>query len=241
MGLLKKLFGRNANDRVANPPPPPKDDAPSSDIAPELAPALEAYQQGQHEAAITAAAPHANRHADANRLCALAYSDMRRYPEAFPYWLALFEQEPSAHNALQLATTSVMCGELKRGEAWLMKFDEINEQTHEMSSVTARTQFISSLTQSGHMAEALPYLDWLRDVYAHVRITDSHFLYMRGIPFFPSFLENSLPVLKASMPNDKIVDWYGTLVGKLDDEGEAQLEQWRQSLAVTAGIVTPLR
>jgi len=241
MGLLKKLFGRNANDRVANPPPPPKDDDTSSDIAPELAPALEAYQQGQHEAAIAAAAPYANRHADANRLCALAYSDMRRYPEAFPYWLALFEQEPSAHNALQLATTSVMCGELKRGEAWLMKFDEINEQTHEMSSVTARTQFISSLTQSGHMAEALPYLDWLRDVYARVRITDSHFLYMRGIPFFPSFLENSLPVLKASMPNDKIVDWYGTLVGKLDDEGEAQLEQWRQSLAVTAGIVTPLR
>ena len=58
---------------------------------------------------------------------------------------------------------------------------------------------------------------------------------MRGIPFFPSFLENTLPVLKASMPNDKIVDWYGTLVGKLDEEGEAQLEQWRQSLAVTAG------
>ena len=235
MGKRKKLFGRNTKDQVAKPPPPPKDDDTSPDIAPELAPALEAYQQGQHEAAISAAAPYADRHADANRLCALAYSDMRRYPEAFPYWLALFEQEPSAHNALQLATTSVMCGELKRGEAWLMKFDEINEQTHEMSSVTARTQFISSLTQSGHMAEALPYLDWLRDVYARVRITDSHFLYVRGIPFFPSFLENTLPVLKASMPNDKIVDWYGTLVGKLDEEGEAQLEQWRQSLAVTAG------
>ncbi|CAJ0799579.1 hypothetical protein LMG19083_03320 [Ralstonia psammae] len=97
MGLLKKLFGRSANDRVANPPPPPKDDT-SPDIAPELALALEAYQQGQHEAAIAAAAPYADRHADANRLCALAYSDMRRYPEAFPYWLALFEQEPSAAN-----------------------------------------------------------------------------------------------------------------------------------------------
>ena len=145
MSLLKKLFGRNTNDRVSNPPPSPKDDDTAPDIAPELAPALEAYQQGLHEAAIAAAAPHANRHADANRLCALAYSDMRRYPEAFPYWLALFEQEPSAHNALQLATTSVMCGELKRGEAWLMKFDEVNEQTHEMSSVTARTQFISSM------------------------------------------------------------------------------------------------
>ncbi|MCT7318800.1 hypothetical protein N5I87_22490 [Ralstonia sp. CHL-2022] len=234
MGLLKKLFGRNANDRVANPAPPPKDDDTAPDIAPELAPALEAYQQGRHEAAIAAAAPYANRHADANRLCALAYSDMRRYPEAFPYWLALFEREPSAHNALQLATTSVMCGELKRGKAWLMKFDEVNEQTHEMSSVTARTQFISSLTQSGHMAEALPYLVWLRDVYAHVRITDSHFLYMRGIPFFPSFLENSLPILKATLPAEAVAQWYSVLSGHLDEEGEVQLKQWVQSLSATA-------
>ncbi len=115
-----------------------------------------------------------------------------------------------------------------------MKFDEINEQTHEMSSVTARTQFISSLTQSGHVAEALPYLDWLRDVYAHVRTTDSHFLYMRGIPFFPSFLENSLPILKANMPADAVARRYGVLSEQLDEEGEAQLGQWLQSLMVAA-------
>jgi hypothetical protein len=125
-------------------------------------------------------------------------------------------------------------GELKRGEAWLMKFDEINEQTHEMSSVTARTQFISSLTQSGHVAEALPYLDWLRDVYAHVRTTDSHFLYMRGIPFFPSFLENSLPILKANMRAEAVARRYGVLSEQLDEEGEAQLGQWLQSLMVAA-------
>ncbi len=234
MRFLKKLFGRNTNDSARDTPQPPSDESDtSSDIAPELAPALEAYQQGQHEAAIAAAAPHAIRYADANRLCALAYSDMHRYPEAFPYWLALFEQERSAHNALQLATTSVMCGELKRGEAWLMKFDEINEQTHELSSVTARIQFISALKQSGHMAEALPYLVWLRDVYAHVRITDSHFLYMRGIPFFTSFLENSLPILKANLSDEAIVEWYGALSGQLDEDGEAQLAQWLQTLTVS--------
>jgi hypothetical protein len=160
---------------------------------------------------------------------------MHRYPEAFPYWLALFNQEPSAHNALQLATTSVMCGEVDRGEAWLQKFDQINEQTHELSSVTGRTQFISSLKQSGHMAEALPYVAWVRDVYAHVRITDSHLLYMRGIPFFSSFLEVTLPVLRANMPDEAIVEWYGALSGQLDEQGEAQLAQWLQSLTVKAG------
>lgn len=230
MGLLKKLFGRNSNNEAVTIAQPPEDEGGvSPDIAPELRSALEFYQQGEHKATIAAAAPHAAHQADANRLCALAYSDMRRYPEAFPYWLALFNQEPSAHNALQLATTSVMCGELDRGEAWLMKFDEINEQTHELSSVTARTQFVSALKQSGHMAEALPYLVWLRDVYAHVRITDSHFLYMRGIPFFPSFLEVSLSILRANLSDEAIVEWFGVLSGKLDEEGEAQLAQWLQA------------
>ena len=76
--------------------------------------------------------------------------------------------------------------------------------------------------------------EWLRDAYAQVRITDSHFLYMRGIPFFPTFLENSLPILKANLPIEAIVQWYGVLSGQLDEEGEARLGQWMQPLMVTA-------
>ncbi|RQR85362.1 hypothetical protein DIE11_04910 [Burkholderia sp. Bp9012] len=238
MGLLGKLFGKKPRDEAAT-PAPSANDAPDAsdasegaddqngpDIAPELAPALKAFQAGRHDAAIAAAAPHAERLADAARLCALSYSAMERYPEAFPYWLALFDREPSAHNAVQLATTSVMCGEVERGEAWMQKAAEINHDTHEQSDVAARVNFISALMQSGHLREALPHLAWVRDVYGHVRITDSTFLYMRGIPFFSSFLENSLDILKATQPADAIAPWYGELKGKLDEEGEAQLAEW---------------
>ncbi|WP_353254633.1 hypothetical protein [Burkholderia anthina] len=236
MGLLGKLFGKKPRDEAAI--PTPRHDANEAseagnaneqgapDIAPELAPALKAFQAGRHEAAIAAAAPHVERLADAARLCALSYSAMKRYQEAFPYWLGLFQHEPSAHNAVQLATTSVMCGEVARGEAWMEKAAEVNHDTHEQSDVAARVNFISALMQSGHVREALPHLAWVRDVYGHVRITDSTFLYMRGIPFFSSFLENSLEILKATQPADAIVSWYGELKGKLDEEGEAQLAAW---------------
>lgn len=236
MGLLGKLFGKKPRDEAAT--PTPHHDAneageagnanePSApDIAPELAPALTAFQAGRHEAAIAAAAPHVERLADAARLCALSYSAMKRYPEAFPCWLALFQHEPSAHNAVQLATTSVICDEVARGEAWMEKAAEVNHDTHEQSDVAARVNFISALMQSGHMREALPHLAWVRDVYGHVRITDSTFLYMRGIPFFSSFLENSFEILKVTQPADAIAPWYGELKGKLDEEGEAQLAAW---------------
>lgn len=241
MGLLGKLFGKKPREddvsSAATPlaaSTPPAGDGEGNgggpDIAPELAPALEAMQAGRREAAIAAAAPHAERLADASRLCALAYSAMQRYPEAFPYWLALFDKEPSAHNAVQLATTSVMCGEVERGEAWLQKASEVNHETHEQSDVAARVNFISALMQRGRLAEALPHLTWVRDVYGQVRITDSHFLYMRGIPFFPVFLEKSLDILKATQPAEAIEAWYAALDGKLDEEGDAQLSAWVNQL-----------
>jgi tetratricopeptide (TPR) repeat protein len=234
MGLLGKLFGKKPRDDASSPAPSTHDAAEPGepgepgepDIAPELASALAAFQAGRYKKAIEGAVPHVERLADAARLCALAYSEMERYAEAFPYWLKLFEQEPSAHNALQLATTSVMCGEVERGEAWLTKAAQVNHDTHEQSDATARVNFISALMQSGHLREALPHLAWMRDVYAHMRITDSTFLYMRGIPFFSSFLEKSLEILKATQPVDAIVSWYGELDGKLDEEGAAQLAEW---------------
>ncbi|MGO4700560.1 hypothetical protein [Dyella sp. 2RAB6] len=236
MGLLDKLFGKKSRDTDAPAPAASNSEAQEGgDIVAELAPALKAHQDGRHDEAVAIASPYVDQFADANRLCALARSAQQRYLEAFPYWLALFQQEPSAHNALQLATTSVMCGEVHRGEAWLMKFDEINQESSELSPVTARTNFISALDQRGLQAEALPHLSWVRDVYAHVRITDSHFLWTRGIPFFPGFLERSLPILQASLPAVDICRWYGELTGKLDEEGEAQLGAWMQRLAAPAG------
>ena len=233
MGLLGKLFGKKSRDTDA--PAAPSGDAQNgSDIVAELAPALKAYQEGRHDEAIALATPYADKFADAQRLCALAYSGQHRYLEAFPCWLALFQQEPSAHNALQLATTSVMCGEVDRGEAWLMKFDEINQASREMSPVMARTNFISALNQAGRQAEALPYLSWVRDVYAHVRITDSHFLWSRGVPFFSSFLERSQANLQTHMSAAQMAAWYGELSGKLDEEGEAQLAAWIQQLSAPA-------
>ncbi|MBN3812764.1 hypothetical protein G3N97_27205 [Paraburkholderia sp. Ac-20347] len=196
------------------------------DIAPELAHALVAYKAGRYDDAIAAAMPHTERFADASRLCALSYSQSHRYPEAFTHWLALFDHEPTAHNAVQLATTSVMCGEVERGEAWLMKSMQVNQETHEQSDVSARTNFLSALIQRGYLSEALPHITWIRDAYAHLQITDSTFLYMRGVPFFETFLEKSLPVLEGSLSRDDVVNWYSELKGKLDESGEAQLADW---------------
>ncbi|WP_321839231.1 tetratricopeptide repeat protein [Paraburkholderia bannensis] len=238
MSLLSRLFrkSRTEDEKSGTARPAsatntsPRQEA-GDEIAPELKHALAAFKAGQYDAAIAAATPYTDRFADANRLCALSCSQSDRYPEAFKYWLALFEQEPSAHNALQLASTSVMCGEVERGEAWLIKFAQINHETREQSDVSARTNFLSALVQGGYLAEALPHITWMRDVYANLSITDATFLYMRGVPPFGMFLEKSLTILRGSQSAEAVANWYGQLKGKLDKDGETQLALWVAKLA----------
>ncbi|MDR2219531.1 MAG: hypothetical protein LBE24_03015 [Methylobacillus sp.] len=225
MSIFKKLFGQK-DDADASPPPAEPPESSSGDIAPELAPALQALENEEFEKVVALASPHVENSADANRLCALACSRMGRWPEAFNHWLHLFDLEPSAHNALQLASSSVMCHEIDRGEAWLQKYHEINEKSGEMPVIAAYLNFTSAFEQAGHPERAMPYLTWIRDVYAHLNITDDTFLYMRGVPFFSSFLEKSLPYLKASMNLESGIAWYRELEGKLDEAGEQTLRAW---------------
>lgn len=235
MGLLGRLFGRKDGSAATPAAQTPENEA--GGIAPQLEFALARLQAEDFVAAIDAALVHVESlepgtRADAHRLCALSLSSLDRYPEAFPHWLALFQEESTAHNALQLATTSVMCGELDRGEAWLQKFDEINEASHETSSALARTNFISAISKAGQdVQHALPHLEWLKQLYAHLHITDPTFLYMRGVPFFSAFLENSLPILQATLSPSDVRAWYGELDERLDAEGQASLQQWVATLA----------
>ncbi|WP_035055093.1 hypothetical protein [Andreprevotia chitinilytica] len=196
-----------------------------------LAEPIAALQNGQLEEAIRLAAPfldsaRADVCADAFRLGALAKSRLQDWPAAFNDWLALFELEPTSHNALQLASASVMCGEVARGEAWFAKYREIDEKTPSFPLVSATTNFISACNQSGHVQAALPYLEWMRDLYRHVGITDDTFLYLRGVPFLSTFLENSGPMIAAILPPAEFKAWFEQMIPELDEDGGAMVRNW---------------
>src|SRR5690606_4778954 len=136
----------------------------------ELEPAIAALEAGNHAAALTMALPHCQHpdapvRNDAHRLAALCLSRLERWPEAFEHYYALFEHEPSAFNALQLATSSVMAGELLRGQAWFEKADDLNQAARAMAPVELRTGFLSALRQAGEHEACLPHLEWMAGMY----------------------------------------------------------------------------
>ncbi|UTH76622.1 hypothetical protein [Chromobacterium sp. IIBBL 290-4] len=223
MGIIKRLLGRSKTAELSAVKP--------AGTPPQLAPAVAALQGEEWAAAVRLAQPYLEAkepalRADAYRLCALATSRQGQWGTAFSCWLKLFELEPNAHNALQLASVSVMAGEIARGQAWMMKFDELNRQSREFSCAMAYANFASALAQAGHAAEALPYLTWLRELYRELKITDDMFLHQRGVPFFGAFLENSLPLLQTCLDDGELLAWYRAMLDDLDDAGRARLSGW---------------
>jgi hypothetical protein len=198
---------------------------------PGLETAIEYLNAGQYEAALDSAAPYikadqASLRIDATRLCALACSRLGRWPESTNFWHTLFDEERTAHNALQVATSSVMAGNVQRGATWVAKSLEMNAVSHELPGLLIQTNFVTALSQCGQMKDALPYLDEIKQVYANVRLTDPTFLYAQRMPLFSAFLDNSAPVIRAALDPEQGRAWYTSMLPHLDDSGRTELSAW---------------
>jgi hypothetical protein len=202
---------------------------------PELQPAVAALKSEQFAMAIELASafcqhPSAAVTADAHRVCALAQARLEQWNNSFDSYHYLFELEPTAFNALQLATTAVMNSQLSLGQAWFDRAVEINRTTQEMPPARMQTALLSALEQAGEFAAARPHLDWLATAYRSIKTTDDHLVWTRGLPFFGEFLRKSLPILTACNTAAEIRAWYVALLPDLDEEGKAAVSQHLTSL-----------
>lgn len=227
---------QNLNAQVSGTSDPAHSSPPSP---PELAEAIASLESGRFDSAYAAAVPFVEAEeeslrVDANRVCALATSHLDRWSESKGYWKAVFADEPTAYNALQIATSSVMTQEAADGEQWLLKARELNAASEEIPGITIATNYISALDRSGQPAAALPYLEEIKQVYEQVSITDPTHLFLRRLPTFDAFLNNSFQILGAVMDAEQCHAWYSSMLPHLDERGKRELNDWLGSQFATA-------
>jgi len=202
-------------------------------VPPELEAALEDLQAGRHDAALAAAARHIDAaqrdvRTDARRICAMASSHLDRWDDALRHWHALCHEEDTALNALQIAIASVMTGDIADAAAWLARARARNAESEQLTAFQLVTTFVSALTQSGHAAAALPYLDEIKRFFVQLGSTDPTLLFMHQMPSFGVFLDNSLPIVGAALEPAARQGWYMAMRPHLDARGQAQLDTWLQ-------------
>jgi hypothetical protein len=98
---------------------------------PELEKAVDHLEAGEYENVLVCAAQYltsteSHLCMDAIRLSALANSRLERWHSALECWRSLFDRDATAHNALQLATASVMAGNVAQGEQWFVTASRLN-------------------------------------------------------------------------------------------------------------------
>lgn len=163
---------------------------------------------------------------DANRVCALSCAQLQRWDEAARHFEELFALEGTVHNALQVATTCVMAGRLDDGELWIRTAIAMNRRDPEVAAMLIYTSYITALKNRGHLRQAMPYLEPVKEMYEQLHGTDPTFLALRGMPFLISFLEQSAPVVDASMHACQACNWYQTMLPHLDQAGRSELKGW---------------
>ncbi|CAJ1452442.1 unnamed protein product, partial [Effrenium voratum] len=71
---------------------------------------------------------------------------------------------------------------------------------------------------------AFGQVERMRQIYQQLGITDTHFLYIRGVPFFSTFLELAETVIKP-LPDVEWNAWLDELAKHVDDEGKQSIEE----------------
>lgn len=207
---------------------------PERPVSPVLAAALEHLQAERYaEALATASAYVSSRDSDvrpdALRLCALACTRLDRWADAAQFFTSLFDDETTSHNALQIATSSVMAGALPDGLRWMEQATTLNAGSKEVPHMTMLISFLTALKNSGQEAAALTFIEQVRKAYTDIGSTDPTVLYANSMPFFGAFLNNSLPFVRASLSPEQGRRWYASMLPSLDQAGCAALSEWMES------------
>ena len=92
-----------------------------------------------------------------------------------------------------------------------------------------QTNFITALKNSGNADRAMPYLEKVKAIYEELHITDPTFLYLRGVPLFAVFLENSREVVTRALSKSDVIQWYESMMPNIDSAGQEELSRWIRS------------
>jgi tetratricopeptide (TPR) repeat protein len=244
MGFFSKIFGSGRTPSTNSTDKPAASGAERSVQAAalgdkadpvELVPAIAALQADDFERTLQLALPHAAHadssvRADAHRLCALALSRLDRYADALPHWKQLAMLEPNAHNFQQVATSAAMLHDIEAAEqafAHALEFSQREHQEGPSPAPMMHVNYASALQRAGRADMAAVHMEQLRDWYIALHITDTTFLYLRGMPFFSTFLENGLPIVRQVLDGPELEGWLNVLHNGIDQEGREQLQAYR--------------
>lgn len=158
---------------------------------------------------------------------ALSYFHTENYEKSTKLFLEICEGSQDPIQWFNLCTSAIMGDNDRLGLDALNKAMRLNRETQTdgegMPTPFMQLYATKALIDSGKYNLAFNQLNELAEVYGSLSITDSHFLYTRGVPFFEEFLKLGQAILpKQTVTNAK--EWIAYTSSRLDEDGKKGLE-----------------
>lgn len=157
---------------------------------------------------------------------ALAYFHTENYKKSTDLFGEICQKSEDAVDWFNLATSAIMNQEERKGIDALDKAIRYNRETKTngegMPSPFMRLYAIHALIDTERFNAAYNQLNELAEVYRSLSITDDHYLYSRGVPFFDEFFKVAQKVLPKQTVTDSKT-WISYLSSGLDESGKQKL------------------
>jgi len=165
---------------------------------------------------------------DANKLIGMAQFRQAKYQEALLHFLRATEYNPELNDWFNVITSATLSKNIKVGRNAFDKAVELQlDSGHkEQPSIPFMRQYYAcALRDIGEYDLALEQINELRQIYEQLKITDTTFVYIRGVPFLSHTMDVAVDVFNGLGANFDAQEWIDSFSSKLDDEGQAYLKK----------------
>ena len=170
---------------------------------------------------------------EAHKIMGQVSINRHRYADAVFHFQHVVAIQPSADSWFNLATASVLSGDVEQGEQAFEKALHICVEQGNSAYPSVpfmRLYFCCALIEKNAIESAFHQVNILRSNYEKVRNTDQLFLQQRGLPSLQHTMKVAEDLFRKAREHFDFETWLAEFAGRLDPAGQALLEHMRLTL-----------
>ncbi len=165
---------------------------------------------------------------DACKLMGMSLFRQAKYREALTYFQKATEYNPTVNDWFNVITAGTLSKNIEIGRNAFEKAVQLQLDTghKEQPSIAFMRQYYAcALRDVGEFQLALEQINELRKIYEQLKITDTTFVYLRGVPFLSHTMDVAVDVFNGLGSSFDAKEWIDSFSLQLDEEGQEYLNE----------------
>ncbi|MDA0148437.1 hypothetical protein [Vibrio sp. LaRot3] len=199
----------------------------------DLAPVWKELQEGNFDRVIELASEHTTSKAketvkESLKLIGLSYFHKELPEKALPYFKNAAKITPEVNDWFNVSTSATLANEIDVGREALneaIKLQSESGHSQEPSIPYMKLYYACALRDVSEFRLAFDQIEELRPIYEQLKITDTTFLHIRGVPFLSHTVETAIDIFKGLGDSVNALEWLKQFSYKLDEDGQKYIAE----------------